>query len=44
MWVQLDLIIDGGRIMEDDCLESRLGSTVVNLAEGGKFTIIRAGR
>ena len=30
--------------MGDDDPESRLGSTVVNLAEDGKFSIIRPGR
>ena len=44
LWAQLDLVIDGGQIVEDGCPDSRLGSTVVNLAEDGKFSIIRAGR
>ena len=44
LWDKLDLVIDGGRITGDDHQGSRLGSTVVNLAEDGKFSIVRSGR
>ena len=44
MWAQLDLVIDGGPIVEGGSPDNRLGSTVVNLAEDGKFSVIRAGR
>ena len=44
MWDELDLVIDGGRIAGDDHPGSRLGSTVVNLAKDGKFSIVRPGR
>ncbi len=44
LWPQLDLVVDGGRIKENECVESRRGSTVINLSQPGRFTIIRRGR
>ena len=44
LWPELDLVIDGGKIVESENADSRRGSTVVNLSEPGKFTIIRKGR
>lgn len=44
LWPQLDLVIDGGRIVKEESESSRSGSTVVNLATPGAFTIVRNGR
>ena len=43
LWPQLDLVIDGGRIVESETPTSRRGSTVVNLSKPGKFGVIREG-
>ena len=37
----LDLVFDGGRLSESE--EARLGSTVVDLSEEGRYSIIREG-
>ena len=44
LWPLLELIVDGGRIGGEASQEQRLGSTVVNLAEEGHYSIIRQGR
>ena len=44
LWPQIDLVLDGGKIVKEETSQSRLGSTVINLAQEGKFTIIRDGR
>ena len=49
LWPHLDLVIDGGRItvgegQEEEGPASRRGSTVVNLSQPGKFSVIREGR
>ncbi|KAL8579578.1 hypothetical protein ACOMHN_025531 [Nucella lapillus] len=41
LWPQLDLLMDGGILNDTD--KARLGSTVVDLSEVGKFRIIREG-
>ncbi|NXU59566.1 YRDC protein, partial [Turnix velox] len=43
LWPQLSLIVDGGPIGDVQSPECRLGSTVVDLSESGKFSIIRPG-
>ncbi|XP_040830172.1 yrdC domain-containing protein, mitochondrial [Ochotona curzoniae] len=43
LWPHLSLVIDGGQIGEGQSAECRLGSTVVDLSEPGKFGIIRPG-
>ena len=42
LWPQLDLLVDGGMLNDTD--KARLGSTVVDLSQKGKFRIIREGR
>lgn len=42
LWPQLDMLVDGGALNDTD--KARLGSTVVDLSEAGKFCIIREGR
>lgn len=44
LWPLLDLVLNGGKIVEKESSQSRLGSTVVNLSQVGKFAIIREGR
>ncbi len=44
LWPSLDLVVDGGRIVEDEKVASRSGSTVVHLATQGTFNIVRNGR
>ncbi len=44
LWPNLDLVVDGGRIVEDERVSSRSGSTVVHLATQGAFKIVRNGR
>jgi len=41
IWSRLDLIVDGGTILESR--GSRLGSTVVDLSEEGQVKILRDG-
>ncbi|KAK7491297.1 hypothetical protein BaRGS_00017398 [Batillaria attramentaria] len=41
LWPQLDLLVDGGVLNDTD--KARLGSTVVDLSQAGKFRIIREG-
>ncbi|XP_076466417.1 threonylcarbamoyl-AMP synthase-like [Babylonia areolata] len=41
LWPQLDLLVDGGVLNDTD--KARLGSTVVDLSEAGKFRVIREG-
>ncbi|XP_062889650.1 yrdC domain-containing protein, mitochondrial [Mobula hypostoma] len=43
LWPLLDLVVDGGPIGDTMSPECRLGSTVVNLATPGKYSIIRPG-
>ncbi|XP_064404161.1 threonylcarbamoyl-AMP synthase-like [Halichondria panicea] len=43
LWPNLDLVVDGGRIVEDERVSSRSGSTVVHLATQGAFKIVRNG-
>ncbi|XP_059810322.1 yrdC domain-containing protein, mitochondrial [Hypanus sabinus] len=43
LWPLLDLVVDGGPIGDMMSPECRLGSTVVNLATPGKYSIIRPG-
>ncbi|KAG8451484.1 hypothetical protein GDO86_003623 [Hymenochirus boettgeri] len=43
LWPKLSLVVDGGPIGDLSSPECRLGSTVVDLSEPGKFTIIRNG-
>lgn len=43
LWDGIDLIIDGGRILDCDGNISRKGSTVVNLTIPGTYSIIRDG-
>ena len=42
LWPKLDLLVDGGVLNDTD--KARLGSTVVDLSQEGKFRIIREGR
>ena len=44
LWPKLDMVVDGGRIVEDEGSSSRSGSTVVDLATQGAFKIVRKGR
>lgn len=43
LWPQLDVVIDGGRILDVETEDSRKGSTVVDLSTPGTFSIIRKG-
>ena len=44
LWPKLDMVVDGGRIVEDEGSSSRSGSTVVDLATQGAFKVVRTGR
>jgi tRNA A37 threonylcarbamoyladenosine synthetase subunit TsaC/SUA5/YrdC len=41
LWDEIDLIIDGGVILENN--GSRLGSTIIDLSTPGQYKLIRAG-
>jgi len=41
LWDEIDMIIDGGTILENNM--SRLGSTVIDLSLPGQFKILRVG-
>ena len=42
LWSDLEVVYDGGKLGTNE--EQRLGSTVVNLSDPGRFKIIRPGR
>ena len=44
LWPVLDLVVDGGRVSDSEGDSSRRGSTVVDLSQAGKFSVIREGR
>jgi tRNA A37 threonylcarbamoyladenosine synthetase subunit TsaC/SUA5/YrdC len=41
LWDDIDMIIDGGPILENN--GSRLGSTIIDLSVPGQFKLLRAG-
>uniref|UniRef100_A0A0N5AZ83 Threonylcarbamoyl-AMP synthase n=1 Tax=Syphacia muris TaxID=451379 RepID=A0A0N5AZ83_9BILA len=43
LWPKIDLIIDGGQILDADGNICRSGSTVVNLCNSGTYSIVRDG-
>lgn len=39
----LDLVLDGGRIVNAEGSDDRRGSTVVDLSKAGQYQIVRSG-
>lgn len=39
----LDLVLDSGRIVNEEGTEDRRGSTVVDLSKAGRYHIVRRG-
>ena len=43
LWPSIDLILDGGKIVQENGTEDRRGSTVIDLSVKGQFHIVREG-